>query len=99
MGIRTPHSLHIGLALSGGGAKGFAHIGVLKTLEDLDVPLDVVTGTSMGAVVGGLYAGGYSPAALDSIAKAQDWTEVFSDAARRRLCRLIPFPRPNVVPQ
>ena len=78
-------SLRIGLALSGGGAKGFAHIGVLKTLEELDVPLDVVTGTSMGAVVGGLYAAGYSPAALDSIARAQDWTEVFSDAARRRL--------------
>ena len=45
----------IGLVLSGGGAKGFAHIGVLKTLEGLDVPVDVVTGTSMGAVLGGLY--------------------------------------------
>ncbi|WP_259094579.1 patatin-like phospholipase family protein [Salinibacter ruber] len=75
----------IGLVLSGGGAKGFAHIGVLKTLEGLDIPVDVVTGTSMGAVLGGLYAGGYSSTALDSIANAQDWTEVFSDAARRRL--------------
>ena len=78
-------SLRVGLALSGGGAKGFAHIGVLKTLEELDVPVDVVTGTSMGAVVGGLYAGGYDPASLDSIANAQDWRDVFSDAARRRL--------------
>jgi len=78
-------SPRIGLVLSGGGAKGFAHIGVLKTLEELDVPVDVVTGTSMGAVLGGLYAGGYSSTALDSIANAQDWTMVFSDAARRRL--------------
>jgi NTE family protein len=73
------------LALSGGGAKGFAHIGLLKTLEELDVPVDIVTGTSMGAVLGGLYAGGYSSTELDSIANAQNWTEVFSDAARRRL--------------
>jgi NTE family protein len=57
----------------------------LKTLEELNVPVDVVTGTSMGAVLGGLYAGGYSSTALDSIAGAQDWREVFSDAARRRL--------------
>jgi len=81
----SPDTLRIGLVLSGGGAKGFAHIGVLKTLEELDVPVDVVTGTSMGAVLGGLYAGGYSSTALDSIANAQDWREVFSDAARRRL--------------
>lgn len=81
----SPDTLRIGLVLSGGGAKGFAHIGVLKTLEELDVPVDVVTGASMGAVLGGLYAAGYSPASLDSIANAQDWRDVFSDAARRRL--------------
>jgi NTE family protein len=81
----SPDTLRIGLVLSGGGAKGFAHIGVLKTLEELDVPVDIVTGTSMGAVVGGLYAGGYSSTELDSIANAQDWREVFSDGAQRRL--------------
>ena len=51
----------VGLVLSGGGAKGIAHIGVIKALEDNDIPIDFVTGTSMGAIVGGLYASGYSP--------------------------------------
>ncbi|MCM1504311.1 MAG: patatin-like phospholipase family protein [Muribaculum sp.] len=51
----------VGLVLSGGGAKGIAHIGVIKALEDNDIPIDYVTGTSMGAIVGGLYASGYSP--------------------------------------
>ena len=51
----------VGLVLSGGGAKGIAHIGVIKALEENDIPIDFVTGTSMGAIVGGLYASGYSP--------------------------------------
>ncbi|HKX57306.1 MAG TPA: patatin-like phospholipase family protein, partial [Xanthomonadales bacterium] len=51
----------IGLVLSGGGARGIAHIGVLKALEELQVPIDCIAGTSMGSVVGGLYASGYSP--------------------------------------
>src|SRR5262245_56690974 len=50
-----------GLALSGGGARGLAHIGVLKALEEMRVPVDVIAGTSMGAIVGGLYASGMSP--------------------------------------
>lgn len=52
----------IGLVLSGGGARGAAHIGVLKVLEELRIPVDVITGTSMGAIVGGFYAAGSSPA-------------------------------------
>src|SRR6267142_6037860 len=56
----------VGLVLSGGGARGLAHIGVLKVLEELRVPVDVIAGTSMGAVVGGLYASGMSP---DEIAR------------------------------
>ena len=51
----------VGLVLSGGGAKGIAHIGAIKALEDNDIPIDCITGTSMGAIVGGLYAAGYSP--------------------------------------
>ena len=59
----------IGLVLSGGGAKGFAHIGVLKVIEEAGVKIDYIGGTSMGAVVGGLYAAGYNAAQLDSIFK------------------------------
>src|SRR5262245_8796904 len=51
----------IGLVLSGGGARGAAHLGVLQVLEELRVPVDMVTGTSMGSVIGGLYAAGLSP--------------------------------------
>jgi NTE family protein len=77
----------IGVALSGGGAKGFAHIGVLRVLEEAGIPVDLVTGTSIGAAVGGLYAIGYGPAALDSLATGQDWTRLFSDATERRYVR------------
>ena len=51
----------VGLVLSGGGAKGIAHVGVIKALEDNDIPVDYVTGTSMGAIVGSLYSCGWSP--------------------------------------
>ena len=51
----------VGLVLSGGGAKGIAHIGVIKALEDADIPVDYVTGTSMGAIVGSLYSCGWTP--------------------------------------
>ncbi len=60
---KPPRPSHptVGLVLSGGGAKGIAHIGIIQALEDNDIPIDYITGTSMGAVVGGLYASGYSP--------------------------------------
>ncbi len=54
----------VGLVLSGGGAKGIAHIGLIQALEDNDIPIDYITGTSMGAIVGGLYACGYTPAEM-----------------------------------
>jgi len=63
----------IGLVLSGGGAKGMAHIGVLKVLEEVGIIPDYITGTSMGAVVGGLYACGYSAAQLEEIALTAEW--------------------------
>ncbi len=69
----------VAVVLSGGGAKGVAHIGVLKVLEQAGIPVDIVTGTSMGSIVGGLYALGYSAEQLDSIVRAQDWTYVITD--------------------
>ena len=69
----------IGLVLSGGGAKGFAHIGVLKVLEQAGVKIDYIAGTSMGAVVGGLYASGYSATQIDSIFYNTDFDELLQD--------------------
>ncbi|TAJ14030.1 patatin [Marinilabiliaceae bacterium JC017] len=69
----------IGLVLSGGGAKGLAHIGVLKVLEEAGIRPDYITGTSMGSIIGGLYACGYSAAELDSIAREADWSVLLSD--------------------
>ncbi len=74
----------IGLALSGGGAKGLAHIGVLKVLEEIDMPIDFVAGTSMGSIVGGLYAAGYSARQCEEIVLSIDWVSLFSDAVERR---------------
>lgn len=74
----------VGVALSGGGAKGFAHIGVLRVLEEVGIPVDYITGTSMGSIIGGLYAIGYSVDELEAIAVATDWQELFSDRVSRR---------------
>ena len=70
----------VGLALSGGGARGLAHIGVLKALEEAEIPIDYIAGTSMGAVVGGLYAAGYSHRRLEDIALGVDWKDIFWDS-------------------
>ena len=71
------------LVLSGGGARGMAHIGVLKVLEELKVPIDCIAGTSMGAVVGGLYASGMS-ARNRTTMRSVDWQDAFRDAPPRR---------------
>jgi NTE family protein len=76
--------LKLGLALSGGGAKGFAHIGVLKVLEEAGLSFDYIAGTSAGSMVGGLYAIGYSAKDLEEISSKTDWTEVFSERSGRR---------------
>lgn len=73
----------VGLVLSGGGAKGSAHIGALKVIEEAGIPIDYICGTSMGAIVGGLYAIGYNASELDSIVRAQDWMYLFSDKIER----------------
>ena len=73
----------VGVVLSGGGAKGVAHIGVLKVLEKAGIPVDVIVGTSMGSIVGGLYAIGYSADQLDSLVRVQDWMFLLSDKVNR----------------
>ena len=69
----------VAVVLSGGGAKGMAHIGALKVLEKAGIPVDIVTGTSMGSIIGGLYAIGYNANALDSMVRVQDWSYVITD--------------------
>ena len=69
----------VAVVLSGGGAKGVAHVGVLKVLEKAGIPIDIITGTSMGSIVGGLYAIGYNAHSLDSVVRNQDWTYVITD--------------------
>jgi NTE family protein len=73
----------VGIVLSGGGAKGVAHIGALKVIREAGIPIDFIAGTSMGSIVGGLSAIGYSPEQLDSIVKAQDWSFLLSDKVKR----------------
>ncbi|MDP9084752.1 MAG: patatin-like phospholipase family protein [Pseudomonadota bacterium] len=72
------------LVLSGGGARGMAHIGVLKVLEELKIPIDCIAGTSMGAVVGGLYASGMTARQIDATMRSVDWQEAFRDTPPRR---------------
>lgn len=76
--------LRIGLALSGGGARGIAHVGVLKVLEEMRVPISCVTGTSMGAIVGGTYAVGTPAKQLEELVLTADWDEIFRDNPPRQ---------------
>lgn len=73
----------VGVVLSGGGAKGMAHIKALQVIEEAGIPIDYIAGTSMGAIVGGLYAIGYTPEQLDSMVRKQDWTFLLSDRIKR----------------
>jgi NTE family protein len=73
----------IGLVLGGGGARGSAHVGVLKVLEELHIPIDYIAGNSMGAIVGGLYASGMTPDQIGHELKTIDWDDVFNDAPPR----------------
>ncbi|MGB5667043.1 MAG: patatin-like phospholipase family protein, partial [Maribacter sp.] len=71
--------LKVGLVLSGGGAKGMAHIGALKVIEEAGVKIDYIGGTSMGAIVGALYASGYSAAQLDSLFRKVNFSRLIND--------------------
>ena len=74
----------IGLVLSGGTAKGLAHIGILKVLDEEKVPIEYVTGTSMGSIIGGMYSVGYTPEEIEEIAISMDWMSLFSDKIERK---------------
>ena len=78
-----PTRPRVGLVLSGGGARGAAHVGVLKVLEQLHVPVDAIAGTSMGAVVGGLYASGLTPREIEAIMTSLNWQDAFRDTPPR----------------
>ena len=73
----------VGVVLSGGGAKGSAHIGALKVLEEVGIPVDFVAGTSMGSVIGGMYCLGYTPEELDSLIRSIDWSVYMSNSVTR----------------
>ena len=67
----------VAVVLAGGGARGIAHISVLKAIEEAGIPVDMVGGTSMGAIVGGFYAAGYTPSEIESIVRSMDWRFLF----------------------
>jgi NTE family protein len=87
-----PRRPRIGLVLGGGGAKGAAHVGVLKVLEDLRVPIDCIGGTSMGSIVGGAYASGFDADMLAEIMAEVKWTSILTSAPRAE----IPYHRKNL---
>ncbi len=80
----APENLKIGVVLSGGGAKGLAHIGALKVMEEAGIQIDFIGGSSMGAIVGGLYAAGYSAEQLDSIFSVTNFSTLIQDDLPRR---------------
>ncbi len=83
-GFTIPKNPKIGLSLSGGGAKGFAHIGVLKVLDSLGVKIDYISGTSMGAIVGGLYASGYTGKEIEKIVLETDFYTIIANEKTRK---------------
>ncbi|MBK1894754.1 patatin-like phospholipase family protein [Chryseobacterium paridis] len=83
-GLVIPKNPRIGLSLAGGGAKGFSHVGVLKVLDSLGVKVDYISGTSMGAIVGGLYASGYSGKEIEKIVMDTDFYSLILDPKSRK---------------
>ena len=83
-GFAVPKNPKIGLSLSGGGAKGFAHIGVLKVLDSLGVKVDYISGTSMGAIVGGLYASGYTGKEIEKVIMETDFYTIIANEKNRK---------------
>lgn len=78
------HRPRVGVALGGGGAKGAAHIGVLKYLEEIGIPVDCISGTSIGSIIGGLYALGYTPDEMAKLIANMDWGMYMSNAVNRQ---------------
>lgn len=84
VGAPATDRLKIGLVLSGGAAKGIAHIGVLKVFEEAGIPIDVISGASMGAIAGGLYSIGFRAKQLEAIVNDPDWQQTLGNAVRSR---------------
>src|ERR1041385_8983652 len=84
-----PDHPKVAVVFSGGSAKGFTQVGVLEVLEEVGMPIDLVTGTSMGAIIGGLYAVGYSPREIERIAVTEDWNTFFRKPTDRRAQTLV----------
>ncbi len=82
-GLVIPKNPKIGLSLAGGGAKGFAHVGVLKVLDSLGVKVDYIAGTSMGSIIGGLYASGYTGKDIEKIVMDTDFYSLIRDPKSR----------------
>ena len=74
----------VGLVLSGGGAKGLTHIGIIRALEENNIPIDYITGTSMGAIIGSLYAMGYSPDDMEKLIKSDDFKRWYSGGIQEK---------------
>ena len=85
---QTPNAedeIKLGLVLSGGGAKGFAHIGALKVFEEADIPITIISGNSIGTIVGALYSIGYSAQDIEDFVREQDWEMLLLDKIPRNL--------------
>lgn len=91
--LKIPKNPRIGLSLSGGGAKGFSHVGVLKVIDSLGIKIDYIAGTSMGAIVGGLYAAGYTGKDIEKIVMDTDFYSLITDPKTRKE---LPFFNKNV---
>src|SRR3982750_4926850 len=83
------HRPKIGLTLSGGGAQGLAHIGILKAIDSAGLKIDYITGTSMGSIIGGLYAVGYSADSIEKIARKIDWDLLISNQSSLRTLTMV----------
>ena len=80
----TVSAQKVGLVLSGGGAKGLTHIGIIRALEENNIPIDYVTGTSMGAIIGSLYAMGYSPDDMEKLIRSEDFKRWYSGGIQEK---------------
>ena len=87
--VSDKNDVKVGLVLSGGGAKGLAHIGVIKVIEELGIEIDYIGGASMGSIIGGLYASGYSADSISEIANNLNWISFFTDEEQRQNLSII----------
>lgn len=90
---QEPQRLKVGLVLGGGGAKGAAHVGILRAIEQADIPIDYIAGTSIGSIVGGLYACGVRAEQLDTLFRSQRWMKLLTDS--RSMTRHLPARNPE----